>query len=322
MYTVDGTCFIYYNDGTSGQWVEQSKSILTPATYQSPNYIINGAFDFWQRGTSHSSVGYGSADRWFNNSSSTTVISRQTFTPGTAPVAGYEGQFFARVTKSANGSYSILEQRVEDVRTLAGETVTLSFWAKADSAVSVTPSFVQNFGSGGSAEVNVTEPAAQTIGTSWGRYSYTVPLPSLTGKTIGANSFLYVRALRIVDALARTVDIWGVQVEEGSVATPFRRSSPTLQAELAACQRYYQFHDFIVGSGDSAGYKFATNPLGQLLRATPTITATTTGGPSQSPVYSTAIAQGVLGKGGFANGAGATAGAYVIFTNVIVNAEL
>jgi hypothetical protein len=224
------------------------------------------------------------------------------------------------------------------------KTVSLSFWVKS----SITGTFSFAIRNSGPDRSYVSEYSVISADT-WEKKVITIPGDSagtwLTGTGIGlrcdfslaagsdyststlnswtaTNDIISSNQTNFMAATGRTIRFAALQLEAGSVATPFRRSSPTLQAELAACQRYYQFHDFIVGSGDSAGYKFATNPLGQLLRTTPTVTATTTGGPSQSPVYSTATAQSVLGKGGFANGAGATAGAYVIFTNVSVNAEL
>jgi hypothetical protein len=201
------------------------------------NAVINGNFGIWQRGTSFA-AGLFCADRFVNDSDGTCTASQQTFTPGTAPVSGYEGQFFLRQARTASGTYQIVAQKIEDVRTFANQTVTLSYWAKADSTVTNLPNISQNFGSGGSAQVTSTA-GSQSITTSWTRFTYTITLPSVSGKTIGTGSNIEIRPIRIVDGAAHTVDVWGVQLEYGSKATPFDTATGTIQGELAACQRYY-----------------------------------------------------------------------------------
>ena len=216
------------------------------------NKIINGDFGIWQRGTSFSANGY-TADRWtVNFSGATGTVSQQTFTPGTAPVAGYEGTFFLRLATTVADDNTRIEQKIENVRTFAGQTVTISLWAKADSARTITVNPYQSFGSGGSADVSIT---GQTISvtTSWTRFTKTFSIPSVSGKTIGTGSFLSLELLHAPNATF-TLDIWGVQVEYGSKATPFQTASGgSPQAELAMCQRYY-----IRYTGNAA----AQNPIG------------------------------------------------------------
>jgi hypothetical protein len=207
------------------------------------NKIINGDFSIWQRGTSFSSTTASQflADRfYYERGSGTYSASRQTFTPGTAPVAGYEGQYFLRVSPTVAGDMRIA-QYVENVQTFAGQQVTFSFWAKASTATTIQyVLYTQNFGSGGSGAANNTTGAGQAITTSWARYSFTVTMDSIAGKTIGTSS--YVRfAIDLLESFTGDFDTWGWQLEYGSKATPFQTASGgSPQAELAMCQRYYQ----------------------------------------------------------------------------------
>ena len=225
--------------------VEQNTGGAVSPYVAGKNKIINGDFGVWQRGTSFSSPTSSTynADRFyiaFDGTGATRTISQQTFTPGTAPVAGYESAYFWRLSETvagSGGSYKLLAQKIEDVRTFAGQTVTVSFWGKADASRSVSVAFSQNFGSGGSAAVTVY-PTGSNLTTSWARYTYTTTLASIAGKTIGTNSFLEID-INFQLNTTQTVDIWGVQVEAGSVATPFTTATGTLSGELTACQRYY-----------------------------------------------------------------------------------
>jgi hypothetical protein len=233
------------------QWVDIASAVTDLTQYANltttpisgfRNAIINGGFDIWQRGTSATAVSnsYTPADRWvntFDGSSSTTTISRQSFTPGNT-ISGYEPEYFLRYAQTSagsGGSFRTISQRIENVRTFAGQTVTISFWAKADSSRTVDTRIRQNFGSGGSANVD-TSGSSINLTTSWSRYSTTVTLPSISGKTVGTSSFLDVFLFLPLNT-TQTIDIWGVQLEPGTIATPFEQRP--IGTELALCQRYY-----------------------------------------------------------------------------------
>jgi hypothetical protein len=212
---------------------------LTAPTAAGKNKIINGDFGIWQRGTSftHSTAAY-TADRFQGYSDASQTYSRQSFTAGTAPVTGYESTYFWRGTKTATGTFISLIQLIEDVRTFANQTFTVSFWAKTDTAQTLYIRPYQQFGTSGSSTVTFTSQTV-TTNTSWVRYSATFTAPSIAGKTIGANNHLGFETFIITNG-AVTMDIWGVQLEAGSIATPFvLAGGGSQQAELALCQRYY-----------------------------------------------------------------------------------
>jgi hypothetical protein len=150
-----------------------------------------------------------------------------------------------------------LVQVIEDVRTFAGGTVTVSFYAKAATSTLAAPAKIavelsQSFGTGGSPSADVNTYAGQaTLSTSWQRYSLTVALPSISGKTIGTAANTSSLKLNLwtsagttfnsrtgsLGIQSNTFDIWGVQVERGGYATSFEERP--LQQEIALCQRYF-----------------------------------------------------------------------------------
>jgi hypothetical protein len=248
--------------GNNGETLVADSSTSTGLRYQSnfaagKNAIINGAFNVWQRGTSFTTSGY-SADRFYwDCDGSTKTFAQQSFTPGTAPVAGYEGQYFGRGTKVA-GTYAVLLQKIEDARTFAGQTVTVSFWAKAAANTTVDVYYSRNFGSGGSADDGGTVGTA-ALTTSWTRFSVTFAMPSVSGKTIGAGSFINLQPIRYVNAGNLTFDIWGLQLEASNTATAFQTATGTIQGELAACRRYLPAVNLSSGVGVNLGYAYGTN---------------------------------------------------------------
>jgi hypothetical protein len=221
------------------------------------NRIINGDFTWAQRGTTFTlGAGAYTLDRWasLRDGNGTVTLSQQPFTAGSAPVTGYESQYFLQINCSSVGttSYFTLEQPIEDVRTFANQTVTFSFWARVAAGPTTTGPYLrfnQNFGSGGSASVTTQSPGF-VFTNEWKRYTYSVLIPSVSGKTIGASSNLAVQFILPTGGATGTLQFWGMQLEAGNVATPFARAGGSIGGELALCQRYY----YLVTAG-------AGNPL-------------------------------------------------------------
>ena len=224
------------------------------------NKLINGNFDIWQRGTSQTSSGYGSDDRWANlNGGSTKTHSRQNFFRGQTLVPGNPKYFSRTVVSSVAGSanYVTKTQRIEGVGTFSGKKVTCSFWAKADASKNMAIEFAQNFGSGGSPSSRVEGIGAQKVALtlSWQKFEITVDIPSIAGSTLGTNvgtdwlevTFWFDAGSNYnsrTDSLGQqsgTFDIAQVQLEEGSTASAFGQRPIGL--ELSLCQRYFLKHD-------------------------------------------------------------------------------
>lgn len=230
------------------------------------NYIINGNFDIWQRGTSQTSSEYGSDDRWYNgNFGSSKTHSLQLCSD--TERALFNASYFSRtvVTSVAGANnYCIKNQSIENVTKLAGKTVTLSFWAKADLAKNIAIEFGQTFGTGGSPSSTLNGAVTQLIAltTTWQKFTRTITIPSIAGKTLGTDgvhtTFTFVnfwfdagssfnsRSANLGQQ-SGTFDIAQVQLEEGSVATPFEQRPIGL--ELSLCQRYYEINNSLDYSG-------------------------------------------------------------------------
>jgi hypothetical protein len=262
---------------------------LTAAPFAAgKNKIINGDYGIWQRSTSFTmsdgSPRYGAADRWlygYNASTAgTNTISREAFPVGQTDVPN-NPTYFQRWTVTALGTSQTRVdtwQNVENASTFASQTVTLSFYVKSSGTFGISTFLEQNFGSGGSATVTTTTGTGNTS-TSWTRFTTTVTLPSISGKTVGASNYLRVLIRFNNPTTGATFDVSNVQLESGSTATAFQTATGTIQGELAACQRYYYRANSLSPYGSVTGYgaAYATNACEQpmILPVTMRTTSTT-----------------------------------------------
>jgi hypothetical protein len=231
--------------GNNGETLVADSSTSTGLRWQGnfdagKNKVINGGFDFWQRGTSFSvtaGVNSYAADRWRTEGySATYAISRQSFST-TTPEVPDSGQYYLRygITGAPSGGAIQLTQRIEVGNVVSGQTYTLSFWVRAASGTISANAFEYGLITGSANATSYNQSPALT--TTWQRVTKTVTLGS------GYNSADYAVTVVLANVgsgnTLSNVEFANVQLESGNVATGFARATGTIQGELAACQRYY-----------------------------------------------------------------------------------
>lgn len=226
------------------------------------NYIINSDFSVEEYGTQDSSGGIGIFNKW------------GVFWTGEGSAAITEGGFDDRSSLKVSVDLGVdptvslyISQAMEDVRRLAGKTVTLSFLARMSTDVDapIAIEFVQNFGTGGSEEITSIDIHQITIeGSAWTTYEATFTIPALSEPSYGTGHYTAINFWisagsnynSRTDSLGchdSTLYITDVQLEEGSTASTYVRRHQ--QEELALCRRY-----FYETTCPAAGYyKYSTN---------------------------------------------------------------
>jgi hypothetical protein len=198
------------------------------------NLIINGAMQVAQRGTSFGSLGSRAytLDRWDVDAGVT--VQRADLS---VDEISSDTKLKYALQLLGNTSSQYFRQPIEDVTLFSSVTCTLSFWVKGSAATTLDNIYArQAFGSGGSSVVDTAfSSVSHSVTTNYTKYTGTVTLPSISGKTLGSGHHLEL-FMQVPNGV--TIYITGAQLEVGDTATPFEHRS--YGDELARCQRYFQ----------------------------------------------------------------------------------
>jgi hypothetical protein len=262
-------------DGT--QW-----TVLAPIA-GGRNMIINGGFDVWQRGTSFVNPltsPYYTVDRWQTYRAAGVTgmtISRQT--------SALDGFTYSLRSQRSNGNASVNDMIVsttfetQNVRRYHNKFVTLSFYARCGANYSSASSALSfgiytGTGTNGSIAFGLTGQASiasatATLTTTFQRFTVTTSAVLPTTKTqLG----VLISSVPVGTAGANDwFEITGVQLEAGSVATPFEFEN--YGTTLEKCQRYFQHINDpqIGGFRSTAQVQWSQNYHGTM-RSAPTFT--------------------------------------------------
>jgi hypothetical protein len=244
-------------DDTTATAAQGTLGLLGAAAWR--NLLINGDFRIHQRLTASitSATDY-VVDRWLVTSQGgSRTVQRVALSDSDRTTIGREGAVYAIEYAATGGSGASdrenLLQRVEGVRTMAGQTATMSFWARRTAGTGdLSVNVRQYFGSGGSPSSEVFAGSTKcTLTTSWQRFTVSVAVPSISGKTLGSNGddaldfrfwFSAEATLNSVSASLGvqtvTVQVADALFEPGATASTFLPRPQAVEMDL--CMRYFE----------------------------------------------------------------------------------
>lgn len=286
------------------------------------NRIINGNMYIAQRATSATvtagtgvptaSTGYPCVDRFFVYSTGANVTAAQVAVTGAAP-------FLLRITGAASVTAVGVGQRIEAVNSvdLAGQTCTLSVELANSLLTTVTwtasyANTADTFGTIGTPTKTQISTGTFTVTSTMTRYSVNIAIPSAA--TTGIEVLFTVGA-----QTSGTWDIDNVQLEVGTVATPFERRQ--FGQEVVLCQRYYislPGQTLFTGYNSGGDGFYSTINFPVLMRATPSFVSNTTATLNANTFAVSSSTSSTVRMGALATAAGL---AYV-FYNITMSAEL
>lgn len=221
------------------------------------NYIINGGFNIWQRGT-NGTIGY-VADRW-SYASNGAIQTKNNFY--------INGSYMEALTineTSGTGSPSLV-QGIEGFNNMGGKVFTVSFWIYRDASTAG-----RNF------NVILFKNSNAIFGYTIQAIAFQddVPLSTWTKVTKTFNALPHNDTNNILSfAISMSggtgmFHIAQVQLEEGSVATPFENRPYGL--ELSLCERYFKGSIEYIGSGIPNSFVTTSSVFGTVMRVIPTL---------------------------------------------------
>jgi len=260
-----------------------SDGVSSSGLYGFKNRIINGAMVIDQRNAGASvsqSNAYGYInDRWW-------VYQPNVGTAQRVSTGNSDFPYALRVQRTAANTGTTIVTAGQVIETnncqdLAGQTITVSAYLTAGANFSAASSQVYisvitgtgtdqgafaGFGSASWTGWANTLASATTISTTRTKYSASVTIPAGTNE-IGLRVYWYPTGTA---GAADYVDITGVQLEKGSVATSF--DYRPYGTELALCQRYFYKHNTSWGSSyNSSNSTLIGYPFKVTMRAQPTM---------------------------------------------------